>query len=551
MMPVAAGPAPDACAEWARLVDGFVAGYVGVPSVHGSRLVFERRPLGACHSRLEVLDQGAGPARVVEDGTGLAGRAGTPAFWKVSPSGSLVLAGAAGGSGGGQRWIADIDSGGVVGAVEGSGRPDSAVWLPGEREVVYVPRAIPAGVTRGTAGGIVHRHEIGTGWSEDAIVFSAPDGARCRVGCVRDGRYVVVGVAERPTVPAALHLVPVDGAGPPIRLRDPSPAAVVVRSGPDGSLYAVVGAGSPGASISVLDAGEAPPAGWRELVPPGPHAVSELAACDNALVVLSHHGGRSRLAVHDRRTGAHRGEPVLPTAGSVQRLTTSTRGGNDVWFHFTPVVPPGHVLRLDAATGHVATWAAPERRFPPPQLHIDVDEVEGRDGPPLTVLVVGGSNLPDQLPRPLLLAPSGEMSPARDFAVNGALLAWIASGGAYAVVCLPDEGSVADDLTRAAVHLLRTSRAAPGGVCLWARGRGAAHAAAAIRCRPDVIRAAIVSAPDVALPAGPELLVTWPAEGTPGGRRGSLDPSRPMAVEAVAFAAGHVGLQPAGPNRLT
>lgn len=549
MVHAATSPTPAGLAPWTRLVDGFAAGYVGVPSVSGSRFVFERRPLSARQSRLEVLDEAAGPARIVEDQTGLAGAVGTPAFWNVSPSGSLLLAGAAGGDGGsGQRWVADISSGAVVDPVEGSGCPDSAVWVPGEAEVVYVPRAIPAGGTRGTAGGIVRRHQIGAGWGHDVVVFSAPAGARCRVGCLRDGRWVVVGVAGRPGVPAGLHLVPLDGAGPPVLLLEPSSSPVVVRPGPDGSLYAVVGAGSPGASISVLEAGAEAPAGWRELVPASPRAISEIAVCDDALVVLSHHEGRSHLAVHDRRTGCYGGEPALPTAGSVQRLTTSTRGGDRVWFHFTPVVPPGTVLWLDAATGELGTWAVPPRRLPLPPLHVDVDELEGRESTRLTVLTVRGTNHPAEPPRPALLAPSGEMSPARDFAVNGALLAWIASGGAYAVACVTDDDSVVDDLTRAVDHLTRTGRAVPGGVCLWARARGAAAAAAALRSRPDAFSAAIVSSPDIALVAGPNLLVTRPADGAGDERRGSLEPSRRAAVKAVAFAARRMGLQPWEPG---
>ena len=80
------------------------------------------------------------------------------------------------------------------------------------------------------------------------------------------------------------------------------------------------------------------------------------ALTDDALVVASSRHAVGQVAVHDRETGAVRGEVDLPGPGSVLGVSARPEGGDEVFLGYTDFTTPPRVLRYQVARERLELW---------------------------------------------------------------------------------------------------------------------------------------------------------------------------------------------------
>src|SRR5262249_12483654 len=152
---------------------------------------------------------------------------------------------------------------------------------------------------------------------------------------------------------------------------------------------------------------------WRELIAEDSTAViidyaildgTELA--EPVLVLVRTRHAIAEVTVHDLASSAVIASVALPSLGTVEELTSRHAGGHEAWLTYTDFTTPTRVLRYDAVTGRLDTWASP------PGTAVTSVNVETRhvtyasyDGTEIGMFVVrsGESDGSDPTPAPTIL----------------------------------------------------------------------------------------------------------------------------------------------------
>src|SRR5215472_14301238 len=362
-------PQRDAFAT--RVAELLRVGYAGVPAWRRTSRFFIRRDPGQEHGMLYVSD-GSGAERALVDPVSIdpSGRT-TLDQWQPDKEGrQLAYQLSSGGSEEAVLRVLDVASGEVIEGPIDRCRYSVVAWLPGGKAFYYVrrlpPEEVPAGESQYHRR--VYLHVVGTPPESDTPVFGEGRDKTSYYGISvsRDGRWLVlsasIGTAPREDVwladlsvsdPAAPMLVPVTVG---------LDAQTSVRAGRDGRLYVFTDLEAPRGRICVADPAVPGPDGWRDLIPEDPSAVLRgYAILDDlprpALVVSRTRHAVSEVTVHDLATGQQTAVLTMPGIGSVGGIAERPEGGHEAWFAYTDYATPPEVLRYDAATGALETWA--------------------------------------------------------------------------------------------------------------------------------------------------------------------------------------------------
>jgi prolyl oligopeptidase len=274
---------------------------------------------------------------------------------------------------------------------------------------------------------------------------------------------------------------------------------------------------APRGRLAVADPAAPGPDQWRELLSEDPEAVLRgyaiLDGLDRPVLLASWtRHAVSEVTVHDLLTGARLADVGLPGLGSAGGLVERPEGGHEAWFGYTDYVTPSVVLRFDALTSSVSTWASAPGAVPPGDAAVTAQQVrfESEDGTPVRMIVIAGSGR-DAGPRPTILYGYGgfDISLTPAYAANA--LAWVAAGGVYAVAGLrggSEEGeqwhrdgmldkkqNVFDDFHAAASALIAGGWTTSPQLAIYGGSNGGLLVGAALTQRPEQYAAVICSAP--------------------------------------------------------
>jgi prolyl oligopeptidase len=527
----------------ARVRELLRVGSVGGPTWRGTTRFSMRRDPDQEHAVLYVSDHEGGPEgsqeteRVLIDPIAIdpTGRTTLDA-WQPDKEGRLLAYQLShGGDEESLLRVMDVATGELVDGPIDRCRYSGVSWLPGGKAFYYTRRLPPEAVPEGEAQyhRRVYLHVVGTPPEADAEVFGAGRDKTTYYGTSvsMDGRWLVisasVGTAPREDIWIA-DLTACDPAAPVlVPLMVGLDAMASPRVGRDGKLYVFTDLDAPRGRICVAD----PPArgdqfrpgpeGWRDLVPEDSSAVlrsyaildgPELAR--SVLVVSRTRHAISEVSVHDLATGELIRTLELPGIGTVGGVGERPEGGHEAWFGYTDYTTPPIVLRYDASTETLDTWARPPGTASmPPAVTASQVTYHSKDGTPVRMVVIEPAEATRDRSdeRSCILYGYGGFDISQTPGYSANILAWVEAGGVYAVAGLrggSEEGeewhragmldrkqNVFDDFHAAAEYLIAQGVTSPSRLAVWGGSNGGLLVGAAITQRPDLFMAAVCSAP--------------------------------------------------------
>jgi prolyl oligopeptidase len=424
--------------------------------------------------------------------------------------------------------VLDVATGELVDGPIDRCRYSGVAWLPGGKAFYYVRRLPPDTVPEGEAQyhRRVYLHQVGTSPESDVEVFGAGRDKTTYYGASvsMDGRWLIIsasiGTAPREDIWIA-DLTASDPATPLlVPLMVGLDAQASPRIGRDGRLYVLTDLAAPRGRLCVADPAAPGPDGWRDLVPEDATSVlRSYAILDDlprpVLIVSRMRHAASEVAVHDLASGERLSGLELPGIGSAGGIAERPEGGHEAWFGYTDYTTPPIVLRYDAATEELSTWAKSPGAVATPRVTASQVTYQSADGTEVRMVVIEPRADGEQTARPaerscILYGYGGfDISMTPGYSAN--ILAWVEAGGVYAVAALrggSEEGeewhragmldrkqNVFDDFHAAAEHLIATGVTSPARLAVWGGSNGGLLVGAAITQRPELFSAAVCSAP--------------------------------------------------------
>ncbi len=533
----------------ARVQELLRVGSVGLPAWRGTTQFYPRRDPDQEHAVLYVADTPATDTPAAASGAD-AGERALIDLIAIDPSGRTTLDAyqpdkegrllayqlSHGGDEESLLRVLDVATGEVVDGPIDRCRYSGVAWLPGGKAFYYVRRLPPDTVPEGEEQyhRRVYLHQVGASPESDVEVFGAGRDKTTYYGASvsMDGRWLIIsasiGTAPREDIWIA-DLTASDPASPLlVPLMVGLDAQASPRIGRDGRLYVLTDLAAPRGRLCVADPAAPGPEGWRDLIPEDATSVLRSYAILDELprpvLILSRmRHAISEVAVHDLATGERLSELELPGIGSAGGIAERPEGGHEAWFGYTDYTTPPIVLRYDAATGELSTWAkSPGAVATPPRVTASQVTYRSGDGTEVRMVVIepGAEASTDGGPageaarpaeRSCILYGYGGFDISMTPGYSANILAWVEAGGVYAVAALrggSEEGeewhragmldrkqNVFDDFHAAAEHLIATGVTSPARLAVWGGSNGGLLVGAAVTQRPDLFSAAVCSAP--------------------------------------------------------
>ena len=526
---------PDRDRFAGRVRELMQVGAVGVPAWRGTARFYSRRDPGQEHGVLYVADDAGERALIDPVAIDPSGRT-TLDGWQPDKEGRLLAYQLS--SGGDEESllrVMDVASGELVDGPIDRCRYSGVAWLPGGKAFYYVRRLPPEAVPDGESQ--YHRrlylHVVGTAPETDALVFGEGRDKTTYYGASvsRDGRWLMlwasIGTAPREDV----WLADLSASDPDAPAFTPVTvgldAQTSLRAGRDGRLYVFTDLDAPRGRICVADPAAPGPEGWRDLIPEDPSAVLRgFAILDNdgednddeltrpVLVVSRTRHAVSEVTVHDLATGSRLATLGLPGIGSVGGIAERPEGGHEAWFGYTDYTTPPVVLRYDATTGAVDTWAtSPGSVSDPPAVRASQVTFQSADGTDVRMVLLepGGEGTVRSGEKSTVLYGYGGFDISMTPGYSPSILAWVEAGGAYAIAALrggSEEGeewhragmldrkqNVFDDFHAAASWLIASGVTSAERLAAWGGSNGGLLVGAALTQWPSLFSAVVCSAP--------------------------------------------------------
>ena len=513
----------------ARVRELLNVGVVGTPAWRGDRSFFTKREPGQEHAVLCTQVAG-GPVEVLVDPMAIDPSGLTTLdAWQPDKEGRLLAYQLSeGGDEESLLRVLDVETGSVVDGPIDRCRYSNVAWLPGGKAFYYTRRLPASSVPEGESQyhRRVYLHQVGTSADEqDVLIFgTGRDKTDYYYASVsRDGRWLFLS-ASRGTAPRndllLADLSSSDPSSPDLQVvQEGVDAQTSVRAGRDGRFYVFTDLGAPRGRIAVTDPGSVTDrASWRDLLPEDAEAVLRgyaiLDGPELARPVLLASWTRhalSEISVHDLGSGAVLASVELPGLGTAGGLSERPEGGHEAWFGYTDYTTPPLVLRFDARSFSVQTWAVAPGSVAVPALTAQQVTYQSADGTSVRMLVISGASVPTGEPRPALLTGYGGFDISLTPAYSPSALAWVEAGGVYAVANLrggSEEGeewhragmlehkqNVFDDFRCAAQALIGDGWTTAGQLAISGGSNGGLLVGAALVQDPALYAAVVCSAP--------------------------------------------------------
>ncbi|WP_353229438.1 prolyl oligopeptidase family serine peptidase [Novosphingobium sp.] len=431
--------------------------------------------------------------------------------WAPSDDGSLVAYTV---QDGGSDWRSVR----VVRVADGTVLPDTLKWVKfsdlawiGNDTLVYSRFADPgkdAAFQALNYNQTVWLHRLGTSQSADVQVYATPATPKRGHGASTssDGRWLVIASTDGTDPVNAVHVAAIDQAR--IGTVQPLVADLTAQwtfiDAVGDSLWFISGEAAPRRKVVRVDLardGGTPPK-FTTVVPEHADTLAWAGMVGGRLVLGYLHDAHSRV-VHTALDGSGAQDIDLPGLGSVEGISgrASDAQGHMAFASFTT---PATVLRFDAATGRATPWRALKLTFDPAAYRVELVFAPSRDGTRVPLFVVRRADATG--PVPTLLYGYGGFNVSMSPWFSPTTMAWLESGGAYALAILRGGGeygdawhdagrlthkqNVFDDFIAAGEWLIGHGVCPKNGLAIQGHSNGGLLVGAVVNQRPDLFAAA-------------------------------------------------------------
>jgi prolyl oligopeptidase len=180
-------------------------------------------------------------------------------------------------------------------------------------------------------------------------------------------------------------------------------------------------------------------------------------------------------------------------------------GDPETFFNFSSFNQPGAVYRFDSKSGKATPFAQPKLSFDPASILVEQIFYPSKDGTKIPMFVVRRKDIDLSKGAPTILYGYGGFNISQTPAFKPAWMAWIQSGGVFAMANLRGGGeygkpwhdagrlankqNVFDDFAAAGEYLIAKGITAKGKLAIEGRSNGGLLVGAAINQRPDLFAA--------------------------------------------------------------
>ncbi len=254
-----------------------------------------------------------------------------------------------------------------------------------------------------------------------------------------DGRWLVLTSGEGEVGDKGLenvYLIDLDAATPAARPVVEGFEAAYNYVGSDaGRLYFLSTLGAPNGRVIVIDPAAPARENWHTAIPEGADAIDlttpSVTLVDHQLIVRSIHDAHSRV-VRYGLDGTPRGEIVLPGPGSAAGFAGRC-DDRETFYSFRDLITPPTLYRYDLESGRSALWRQPHVAYDPGAYEESQVFYPAKDGTHIPMLLAYRKGLELDADNPLLLYGYGGFGIPNLPRFDAALIAWLESGGVYAV----------------------------------------------------------------------------------------------------------------------
>jgi prolyl oligopeptidase len=527
------------------------SGAISPPYIRGSRTFFTKREPGQQFAVLYVRDTGDShtdpqTARVLIDPMAMDPEGHTTLdSWQPSKEGDLLAYQISqGGNEESDVYVMNVETGETVEGPIGRCRYSPIAWLKGGSAFYYVRRIAPELLPESERHfhRRVYLHTVGADPQTDVLVFGAGMNMTNYYGVSvsRDGRWLEVSSSEG-TEPRndlwIADLTASEPSSPSFELvQGDVDAQTSVTFGRDGRAYIFTDRDAPRGTVLVTTPGSWNPDSWTTLIPEPQDSVLESVTLldgegldhDQLLVVHTSHGV-AHMAMHAAADGATLYEIELPGAGTIGGPVEHIDGGPITWIVYTDHTTVPTVYEFDARTRQLTLYANPPGAVTAPEVHSELITYPSLDGTTVRMFVISPTGTPDQ-PRPTILYGYGGFGIPLQPGYSAAILAWVESGGVWAIANLRGGGeegeewhragmlankqNVFDDFHAAAEYLISQGWTTSEQLGIYGGSNGGLLVGAAMTQRPELFNAVVCVAPllDMIRYVESELGPTWTVE---------------------------------------
>jgi len=519
------------------------AGSISPPYWRRERHFMTRREPGQQFATLIVIEADGTERTLIDpmvlDPSGLT----TLDSWQPSKEGDrLAYQLSVGGTEESELYVMDVATGETIEGPIDRCRFSPIAWLPGGDAFYYVRRIAPELLPASEQNfhRRVYLHRIGS--DADILVFGAGMTMTNYYGVEvsRDGHWLQISASEG-TEPrndlwvADLTTSPIDN--PAFQLvQGDTDAQTGLSFGRDGWVYVSTDLDAPRGRLARTRPGQWAATDWQDLIPEDSEAILDGFAIlddddlpeDLLLVVRTVHGV-GQVSLHRSSDGSFLANIDLPGAGTVAGPVEKIDGGPIAWLIYTDHTTVPHVYQFDARSRTLELFAAPPGSVHVPSVHSQQVTYTSKDGTSVRMFIIAPTAEPTT-PRPTVLYGYGGFGIPMSPGYSAAILAWVESGGVWAVANLRGGGeegeewhrdgmlgkkqNVFDDFHAAGEYLIEHGWTTAAQLGIYGGSNGGLLVGAALTQRPDLFNAVVCVAPllDMIRYTTSELGPTWTVE---------------------------------------
>ena len=372
----------------------------------------------------------------------------------------------------------------------------------------------------------VYFHKISTPQSADEVVYSTPD--RPELGhaaeVTQDGKWVLLTSSSGTDDKYELNIMPLG------KKRVWTAQALVkgleydwqLVEGVGNKLWFVTNKGAPKLKVVSVDLnakvlnripcedmsdpanvcmGEA--FGFTDVIPERAETLSRAQIVGNRLI-LSYMKDAASIAMMTDLAGKPVQEIALNAIGTASGFSGKP-GDSETFYGFSSFNQPGAVYRFDSKTGRSTPFAQPKLSFDPADFSVSQVFYPSKDGTKIPMFIVHKKGLDLSKGAPTLLYGYGGFNISSTPSFSATRMAWIQSGGVFALANLRGGGeygkpwhdagrlmnkqNVFDDFAAAGEYLIAKGISAKGKLAIEGRSNGGLLVGASLNQRPDLFAA--------------------------------------------------------------